>query len=661
MTEHEARLPVVLLADDNPSKRYSISRLLRASGFQVTEATCGQEALDLAAAGPDAIVLDVNLPDIDGYEVCRILRTRGATARTPLIHLSATFIEASDKVLGLDAGADGYLTHPVEPPVLVATLRAFLRARQAEDRMRKSDARFAAIFQHVPSGIALLDDDLNFVEANPAISRMLGINASLLAGRPWDAQTTPGALGDAQDLRARLAREGEAHGEIETVRGDGEVIQLEWRISSHSEPGWLACASEVTERRRVEAQRDRLLASERAARTEAERANRSKDEFLATISHELRSPLQAIIGWAQLLESGRLHDARDVQSGVAAISRNARIQARLVSDLLDVSRITSGKLHLERAHLDMGPLVAQAVDGARMAATAKRIRLLFEPATGRHPVEADASRLHQVLSNLLTNAIKFTPEGGSVNIRLEDRGEWVDVTVADDGFGISPDFLPHLFDRFRQQDAATTRQHEGLGLGLAIAKRLVELHGGTITASSAGLGSGSSFTVRLPRSLLPPLPDDASDAMARSQRPGREVLRGLRVMIVDDDAGARSFVKRLLDEHQAVTSEADSVAAAMAQVEAANPQLLISDISMPSEDGFELLRRLRAAGFDAARLPAVALTAFAHPEDRERVLASGFQLHLAKPIELETLLGALVDLIGPRLGASPAASAAPPA
>ena len=649
MPEVPERPPVVLVADDNPSKRYSIARLLRASGFEVSEAASGQEALDMAAQGPDAIVLDVNLPDIDGYEVCRILRKRSATARTPLIHLSATFIEASDKVLGLDAGADGYLTHPVEPPVLVATLRAFLRARQAEDRMRQSDARFAAIFQRVPSGIALLDPELRFVEANPSISRILGVNASLLVGRPWDGQATPAALKLAHGMREALARDGEARGELETVRGDGETIQVEWRISSHSEPGWLACATEVTERRQVEAQRDRLLASERAARTEAERANRSKDEFLATISHELRSPLQAIVGWAQLLESGRLHDVKDFQAGVAAISRNARIQARLVSDLLDVSRITSGKLHLERSRMPLLPLVANAVEGARMAAGDKRVALEFDAPPGDHVVDVDASRLHQVLSNLLTNAIKFTSAGGRIRVAVGASDDGAHIAIHDDGAGISPEFLPHIFDRFRQQDAATTRRHEGLGLGLAIARRLVELHGGGIHADSAGEGRGATFTVTLPRSAHPVERGAPSADEAAVERPGREVLRGLRVMIVDDDPGARSFVKRLLDDHQAVTSEASSVAGAMALATAVDPQLLISDISMPGEDGFELLKQLRSAGFGPERLPAVALTAFAHPEDRARILASGFQLHLAKPIELETLLRALVDLVGPRV------------
>ena len=644
--------PVVLLVDDNPSKRYSIGRLLRSADFEVIEAASGQEALDLAESGPDAIVLDVNLPDIDGYEVCRILRSRERTARTPLIHLSATFVDANDKVLGLDAGADGYLTHPVEPPVLIATLKAFLRARQAEERMRQSDARFRAIFQRVPTGIALLDDSLRFVEANPAMARMLGVNAHLLVGRSWAAYAAPDAQQRVTLMERSLRERGEAHEELETVRDDGKRILLDWTVSARSEHGWLACATDSTLQHLHEAERERLLASERAARTDAERANRGKDEFLATISHELRSPLQAIVGWAQLLESGRSQRVEDYQAGVAAIARNARIQARLVSDLLDVSRITSGKLHLVRDRVDLRVAAANAVESVRNAATAKRITLQVDADPGELTVLADPARIHQVLANLLTNAVKFTGEGGRIRVHARGDAEQVEVEISDDGVGISADFLPHVFEHFRQEDAASTRRHEGLGLGLSIVKRLVELHDGSIEARSAGLGQGSAFVIRLPRSALDPsapatLESRQALAGVGPKAPPRS-LRGLRVLIVDDDADARSFVKRLLDEQAALTFEAESASEAWRKIRDHDPQLLISDISMPGEDGFQLIRQVRAAGYDAVRLPAVALTAFAHPEDRVRVLASGFQLHLAKPIELETLLGALTELVGVR-------------
>ena len=655
MTEDKG--PVVLLVDDNPSKRYSVGRWLRAAGFELIEAASGQEALDAALSGPDAIVLDVNLPDIDGYEVCRRLRDRESSSRTPIVHLSATFVDSADKVLGLEAGADGYLTHPVEPPVLVATLRAFLRARKAEEDMRQSQARFRAIFDRAPSGIAMLDDDLRYLDANPAMAKMLGSSNQDLVGRRWDESVMPSSSDGAQRIASALRRGGDAGGVVEIRRGNGENAYLEWALSRHSSPGvWLACATDVTERRQAEAERERLLASERAARGESERANRLKDEFLATVSHELRSPLQVIVGWAQLLASRRPTKIDDYHEGVKAIDRNARIQTRLVADLLDLSRITSGKLHLDRKSLLATQVLGQATEGLGTQAQAKGVHLSVDAeAAGAH-IGADPDRMHQVLANLLNNAIKFTPEGGTVKASTHVDGEWVEFRIRDDGAGISPEFLPHIFEHFRQQDAANTRQHQGLGLGLSIVKRLVELQGGSVQAQSAGHGHGATFIVRMPR-LQPATgessPVDASEHVDNQAPVARSgVLAGLRVLVVDDDDDARLFVIRLLQDHGVTVAQADGVAEGWRLVQEFDPQLLISDISMPGDDGYELIRRIRSGGYSAERLPAVALTAFAHHEDRVRVHAAGFQLHLSKPIELESLLSALTGLMSRGTAAS---------
>jgi PAS domain S-box-containing protein len=641
---NEAPAATVLVVDDNPSKRYAVGRLLRASGFLVMEAANGQDALDLALRKPDAIVLDVNLPDIDGFEVCRIIRGREKDVRTPIIHLSATFVETGDKVIGLEGGADGYLTHPVEAPVLVATVNAFIRARRAEEKLLQSERRFRAIFDRAPTGFALLDAELNFVEINPALGRMLGIDPANLAGGSWPELAGPGHQAEAQALRAALDSQGEAAGELDLQRPDGTPVVIDWNISSHSTPGvWMVVASDVTQRKLLDGERERLHASERGARTDAERANRIKDEFLATVSHELRSPLQSIVGWSQLLGARRTTNIDDYREGVAVIERNARIQAQLIADLLDVSRISVGKLRLQVEEVDVGQIIADAVASARRLAMDKSVRFEVAADTGAGAVRADPVRLQQILSNLLSNAIKCTPAGGTVTLSARELDGSMQFVVLDDGAGISPDFLPHVFENFRQEDGASTRQHEGLGLGLTIVKKLVDLHGGTIQAASSGRGQGSSFEVRIPMAAAGgPGAADASDSAAGEFDDA--LLQGLRVLVVDDDADARTFVIRLLEDHGVVATEAAGMDEAWERLHADAPQLLISDNSMPGADGYDLIRRIRAGGYDAARLPAIALTAFAQSSDRARALESGFQLHLAKPVNLESLLAAVARL-----------------
>ena len=399
-----------------------------------------------------------------------------------------------------------------------------------------------------------------------------------------------------------------------------------------------AAATRAAEERKV------LLDSEREARAEAERTNQLKDDFLATLSHELRTPLSAILGWAQVLRRGT-RDQADLHRGLQSIERNARAQAQLIEDLLDMNRITSDKVLLDLQPLAPASVIASAIETLRPVADAKHITIHSSIASDAGTFMGDPGRIQQVIWNLLSNALKFTPQGGRVDIGVRREASRLAITVADNGVGIKQDFLPHVFDRFRQADASTTRRHGGLGLGLAIVKHLVEQHGGTVTASSAGDMQGASFTVRLPLGTPTAAARQAGDAPSASPD-----LRGVRVLLVDDEADARELTERILRDNHAEVHSAGSVAQALRLLEQVRPHVLVSDIGMPDADGFDLLAQIRAhASPDAARLPALALTAFAQPQDRQRALASGFQAWVSKPLDPAELLAAVAQLAAARI------------
>jgi PAS domain S-box-containing protein len=647
--------PCILVVDDNPATLYATSRIVQAAGFDVRQAGTGAEALALSP-GVDLVVLDVHLPDMDGFRVCRELRARPETARTPVIHLSATFVKDSNKVEGLDAGADGYLTHPVEPPVLIATINAFLRAREAEEAMRASEAKFRAIFDRTPNGIALLSEDLVFLEANPALCRMFGRAHGDVVGKHLSAFMPRGREERAFEISRELQAAGAWHDTTPVIRSDGEQRQLEWNLSIHSVPGVrLAIVTDVTERRAIEAERERLLEGERAARGEAERANRLKDDFLATLGHELRTPLHAIVGWTQILRAAP-PTPDDLAEGLAIIDRNARVQTQIIEDLLDMSRIISGKVRLDVQRVDVTGVIRAAVETVRPAADAKGIRVstVLDPLAG--PVSGDPNRLQQVFWNLLSNAVKFTPRGGRVHVTLERVNSQLEVSVTDTGEGVAPSFLPHVFDRFRQADASANRRHGGLGLGLAIVKQLVELHGGTVRVKSPGVGQGATFTVALPLMAVYPEPA-GSDADRRHPTaetapavlPEEQCVRiaDVRVLVVDDEADARGLVRRLLEDCDAVVETVGSAAEAYDRLRGGRFDVLVSDIGMPGEDGYSLLRRVRALPAEqGGRVPAIALTAYARAEDRMKAVLAGFQLHLAKPVEPAELITMVASVSG---------------
>ena len=397
----------------------------------------------------------------------------------------------------------------------------------------------------------------------------------------------------------------------------------------------------------------RAEALARAAQAEGEQASRMKDEFLATLSHELRTPLNAILGWSQLIR--QRPDPQMIEEGLSIIERNTRVQVQLIEDLLDMSRIISGKLRLEFEMIDVATFIDAAIETVEPAAKAKGVELRKVVGRGSNHVAGDANRLQQVIWNLLSNAIKFTPAGGHVEVRAERRKSEVAISVSDSGLGIKPDFLPHVFERFRQADGSTTRPQGGLGLGLAIVKNLVELHGGTVEAHSAGEHQGSTFTILLPAAaridhqsdhrLRPP------DAISKAPDLGRESLSGLKVLVVDDEPDARDLLRRLLERRQATVITAGSAIDGLQLLEQEKPDVLVSDIGMPLVDGYEFIAQIRSLGADrGGHLPAIALTAFARAEDRARALRSGYTVHMAKPVEPANLIAIVASVAG-RAGA----------
>ncbi len=388
----------------------------------------------------------------------------------------------------------------------------------------------------------------------------------------------------------------------------------------------------------------RLLKRESNAREAAEESNRLKDEFLATVSHELRTPLTAILGWSRLLEEGSLDD-QVANQAIESIRRNAKAQARIIDDILDVSRIITGNLFFELYPVELAPVIEAAINAVRPTADAKGVRIDMEFDSAPLVVSGDANRLQQVIWNLISNAVKFTENGGRVTLGLHQVRSSVEIKVADTGQGISPEFLPYVFDRFRQADSTTTRQHGGLGLGLAIARHLVEIHGGTIRAESPGKGKGATFTLKLPlvdcgdkASLL----DTTEIVIPESTHQPRQLLSGLRVLVVDDDVDTLELMATALKSRQATVTAVSSAVDALIAIKANRPDVLISDIAMPDEDGYALIEKVRSLDHgEEQTIPAVAITAYAKDEDRERALSSGFQIYLPKPVELTELVSVI--------------------
>ncbi|AEG93321.1 hybrid sensor histidine kinase/response regulator [Ramlibacter tataouinensis] len=640
----------VLVVDDNPATRYSTGRVVRAAGFRMAEAGTGEEALALCAQGTvSAVVLDVHLPDTNGFEVCRVLRSQPPTRLLPVVHLSAAFVRNEHHVTGLDAGADAYLVHPVEPAVLVATLQALIRARMAEDDLRRSEGRLRAIYDQAQSGIAVIDEQGRFLDANPAMLGMLGRRQDEVLHRGVLDLVPPGHRDRVGPV---LAAGGAAwRGDFPLLHASGRPVHLQWSLSQPAGGGArIATAIDVSEKHELEERRRDLLEREQAARAEAERLSRTKDDFIAVLSHELRTPLNAIIGWVHILK--RRNATPETGKGLDAIERNVKTQARIISDILDVSRINSGKLQLEAQWIDPADLVRSSLASLATVLEERQVRVDTDFQRADEPALLDPARYQQIFWNLMTNAIKFSPVGGRVEVSLAREGDRLRLDVRDFGVGIKPEFIPHLFDRFTQSDSPGNRRHGGLGLGLSIVKHLVDLHGGTVEAVSDGPGLGTLMRVVLPTSqaaaelalLTAPEQDEQATQDALS-------LRGVDVLVVEDDREAGEMMSIVLADRGAEVRLAADYSSAVAQLDRHRPDMLISDIGLPGRDGYELARHVRQQEAHSAGdpyLPLIALTAFARPQDQRKALEAGFDLHLAKPLKPLALLTAIQELLARR-------------
>jgi len=576
--------------------------------------------------------------------------------------------EVADRVVAQDrlSHAQKQLERRVDERT-VELQRANVELRSEADSRRElsvAHARLAAIVESSDDAIVGKNLDGIITSWNRGAERLFGYSAAEMIGQSI-LKIVPLDRGDEEkEILARLRRD-ERIDHFETLRRakDGRLIDVSITVSPIRDStgiiiGASKIARDITLQKRIAKERETLLANERAARSDAERASRMKDEFLATLSHELRTPLTSILGWSQIL---REHEGKtpEVEQGLEVIERNTRVQVQLIEELLDMSRIVSGKIRLEIDKIDLSEVIRAAVDAVTPAADAKGVRLqsVLDPHAG--PFAGDAARLQQVVWNLLTNAIRFTPRGGRVQVFLERVDSHLELSVVDTGEGIPPEFLPHVFDRFRQADSSTTRRHGGLGLGLSIVRHLVELHGGTVRVHSAGRDQGSSFVVSLPLRVVKqqqPLAYGMSAAMPGAVYTGElPSLAGVHVLVIDDEPDARELVARILRKAGAEADTAPSAEEGLAMLRRTRPDIVISDIGMPEEDGYGFVRRLRKLSHEeGGDTPAVALTAFARSEDRRMALMSGFQMHVSKPAEASELVVVVATLAG-RMAPTPAA------
>ncbi|MBN3878801.1 ATP-binding protein [Nostoc sp. JL23] len=524
--------------------------------------------------------------------------------------------------------------------------------KQAEKALRESEEKFRNMADNAPFMVWVTDTNSYCTYLSQSWYDFTGQNEEMGLGFGWLNAVHPEDYNDASNAFLEATSSCSAFRmEYRLRRQDGEYRSCidaanPWFGVDGQFKGYIGSVIDITERKVAEAERDRLLELEQAARTEAERANRIKDEFLAVLSHELRSPLNPILGWARLLQT-REFDAVALKKAIATIERNAQLQAQLIEDLLDVSRILQGKLNLKMLPVNLVLVIEGGLETVRLAAEAKNIQIqtMLDASFGQ--VLGDSSRLQQVIWNLLSNAVKFTPEGGKIDIQLECVDAQAEITVSDTGKGISPEFLPYVFEYFRQADGTTTRKFGGLGLGLAIVRHLIELHGGTIQAESLGEGQGAIFRVRLPLIKKDLTPKQDINIAALNSSPPTEILAGIQILVVDDDDDTRDFHTFVLEQAGAMVTAVTSAKEALQVLAESEPDMLLSDIGMPEIDGYMLMRQIKALQANQAKqIPAIALTAYAGEINQQQALESGFQKHLSKPVEPDELIKAIATLIG---------------
>lgn len=600
----------------------------------------------------DLILADYALPSFDGISALEIARNR--CPEVPFIFVSAALGEE----LAIEALKNGATDYVLKQRLgrLVPSVQRALRAakerrerQQAEELLQKSEARYRRIVDTSYEGIWMIDSQSRTEFVNQRFSEMLGYPAEEMLGRSmFDFMDQ--ADGIVEETLKWLKGEGSDLKEGQLRCKDGSYI---WTLISaraiFSEQneflGAIAMLTDISDRKRTESERDRLFQLEQTARAEAEAANRIKDEFLAVLSHELRSPLNPILGWSKLLQS-RKFDETELQKALKTIERNAKLQAQLIEDLLDVSRILQGKLNLKMIPVNLASTIEAAMETVRLAAEAKTIQIeMMLDRKGK--VLGDSARLQQVFWNLLSNAVKFTPIGGHVNVQLECINAQAQITVSDTGKGIHSDFLVHVFDYFRQGDSTTTRKFGGLGLGLAIARHLVEMHGGTISAESLGEEQGAIFTIRLPLLKDSAIIEDDPNADSSTAIFASSPLMGVQILIVDDNTDSREFFRFVLEQFGAIVTAVGSADQALQALIQSKPDILLSDIGMPEMNGYMLMQQVRTleAEVGGKQIPAIALTAYAGEINQQQALRAGFQQHIVKPVAPEELLMAISNLV----------------
>ncbi len=672
-----AIVPSVLLVDDKPANLLALEALLEPLGLHTVRALSGEEALKQLLMHDFALVLlDVQMPHMDGFETASAIKAHPRTASIPIIFVTAISREAVHVFKGYARGAVDYILKPFDPDILRAKVSIFvdlymkgetikaqaklLHQQELEALERRNEARFRRLTDSMPLLMLATRTDGTVYYANRAWTEYTGGGPDAVAsvddGRflhPEDEQRVREAW------RASLATFAPFEQQVRLRRTDGT---FRWHlVRGVSEPGpqggvegFIVTATDIDAQKHAEEARQRLLEAEQAARKSAEAATRMKDEFLATVSHELRTPLHSILGWAQMLRSGMLEGPR-VSRALETIERNAAAQRELIDDLLDVSRIVRGNMRLQRRKMDVVSVVQAAMDTVRPSAETKGIALSMSAERPSEEIWADPDRIQQVVANLLTNAVKFTPRGGRVDVTIDRVESMVRLRVTDSGAGIAPEFLPYVFERFRQADHTTTRAYQGLGLGLAIVRHLVELHEGTVMATSPGPGLGATFELRLPIRLWhrdepeaiwlhdQSAPRAASDRKAESM-PGADV-RGKSILFVDDQPDALELFRELLEKRGARVVAVDSVPAAIAALQSARFDVLVSDIGMTGEDGFSLIRKVRELEqSSSARMPAIAVSGFSRTDEGRRALEEGFQVYLTKPVDPAELISLVASM-----------------
>ena len=709
----------ILLVDDKLENLLALEAILEKLGENLVRATSGEEALRCLLHQDFAVILlDVQMPGMDGFETATLIRNRGRSRHTPIIFLTA--FSTSDQMLfkGYALGAVDYLLKPLDPNILTSKVTVFVELFKKTEavkqqtaqlvavntELRQSEERFRSLSTCSPVGIFETDTEGDCKYTNPRYQAICGLKASESLEKRWLESVYPEDKERAIASWSAYICEGREYSEefrFQAAHGNIRWVQVRSSpmLSSQGDLlGYVGTLEDITERKQAEEVRAQVI-REQTARQEAEAANRMKDEFLAVLSHELRTPLTSMLGWSKILRTKKL-DEKATSRALEAIERNAISQMQLIEDILDVSRIIRGQLRLNVSAVNLISVMEAALEAVRPLAEPKDIQLNTVLDTSIGSVYGDPARLQQIVWNLLTNAIKFTPKGGRVEVRLSKhfglpisdfgvgatsttistsqsnnlrfesdsenldsantdesnnlkskiqnpKSQYAQIQVIDTGIGISSEFLPKVFDRFRQADSTTTRSHNGLGLGLAIVRHLVELHKGTIFAQSSGSEQGATFTVRLPL-----LQDNRGSRASReatgeiSSPVASTPLAGLRVLVVDDEADTRNFLSFMFEEYGAFATAVPSVDEALVVLEQTKPDILISDIGMSEQDGYTLIRKLRSLEPEkGGRIPAIALTAYTREEDRLKALSAGFQQHLSKPIDPNKLIAAVANIL----------------